>query len=214
MQIRFSIIIVFIIAFATDNSAQITPDSLCGTYAGVFYWRHHPDDWIIREDTIYVKNVDSSSCLVEYINWSGKYTQDYLHTEYSFCNGDVYNWYTLFHSGDSVSIVYDNYGPPPGDELYSHRFFGKKIDTCITTGLLQLPKNNIKIYPNPSSKVIYIDGINYCCVDIMNLRGQLVYSKKGLSNQNKIDISDLLPGIYIIKIKSNQNLIVRKIVKR
>jgi hypothetical protein len=110
--------------------------------------------------------------------------------------------------------VYDNYGPPPGNELYSHRFFGKKIDTCITTGLLQFQKNSINIYPNPSSRVIYIDGVDCCYVRILNLRGQLVCSKKELSYPNKIDISDLLPGIYFVKIKSNQNIFIRKIIKR
>ena len=64
-------------------------------------------------------------------------------------------------------------------------------------------ENNITIYPNPSSDIIYIDGINSQTeIELFDLTGQLILQQNYI---NGINISDLNRGIYILKL-NNKNL--------
>ena len=68
---------------------------------------------------------------------------------------------------------------------------------------------NTTVYPNPASSVINIDIKNIENIKILNNNGVVVYS--GLSN--KIDISNLNNGVYMVLLITNQNVISHKIVK-
>ena len=70
-----------------------------------------------------------------------------------------------------------------------------------------LKETNIIIYPNPSSDMIYIDGINsQKNIELFDLTGRKIISQ---NYKNGINISDLNRGIYILNIQ-NQNY---KIIK-
>ena len=59
------------------------------------------------------------------------------------------------------------------------------------------------IYPNPANEVINIEFYdNNATMSIYDERGALVLSKKLIDNIEKISIKDLSPGIYFIKIKT------------
>ncbi len=69
--------------------------------------------------------------------------------------------------------------------------------------------NDLKVYPNPTSGVVNIsdvDGID--SVTISNINGQVL---KTFSGQNSIDISDLVPGVYVLQA---DNGLIRKIIKK
>ena len=75
------------------------------------------------------------------------------------------------------------------------------------TGIKNMIKNEINIYPNPAQNFITIDykSTNKLSIDIYNVNGQLI-----LSNQNTdkiINISDFISGTYIIKIKDNKTIL-------
>ncbi len=72
----------------------------------------------------------------------------------------------------------------------------------------------IKIYPNPASNFIYIDKIDFnedINIVIYNQIGQNILLKKVTSN--KVDLSSLAKGIYIVEIKSNNWVSRHKLVK-
>jgi len=72
-----------------------------------------------------------------------------------------------------------------------------------------------KIYPNPANASIIIesDRLVQYNVDIRNINGQLVMSEKCKGPKNKIDISSLPKGFYIITIKSKQFFTTEKLIK-
>lgn len=73
---------------------------------------------------------------------------------------------------------------------------------CLNLNI-EAANKNIKIYPNPSSDFIYLDGIfNF---ELFNISGEQVL--KGHSN--KLDINDLETGIYFIKIDNNFHKIIK-----
>lgn len=79
----------------------------------------------------------------------------------------------------------------------------------------QLIKSLIQIYPNPTSGLftIYLEDKINGVLQIMNLNGNIVYTKELKEKEIHVDIQGQPAGIYIIKIQANQNIITKKIIK-
>lgn len=77
--------------------------------------------------------------------------------------------------------------------------------------------NEFKIYPNPADDFINISTNNNfknADVSLFDISGKLVLEKEIDSDNNKIDISDIISGTYIVKIKSGNKVEQQKIVVR
>ena len=80
------------------------------------------------------------------------------------------------------------------------------------TDVNEIAAQNVKVYPNPASSVINIEGIdNYNNLDVkfVNIHGQIV---KEVSNALEINVSDVESGIYFIKIDCDGQQYLQKIV--
>jgi hypothetical protein len=75
--------------------------------------------------------------------------------------------------------------------------------------------NDVTIFPNPAKNIIHFNSIQYATgVEIFDFNGKLVSEIQLRSNNEKtIDITHLASGVYLVKISSAQNSVVRKIVK-
>ncbi|MBI4647533.1 MAG: T9SS type A sorting domain-containing protein [Bacteroidia bacterium] len=72
----------------------------------------------------------------------------------------------------------------------------------------------INIYPNPAKNLVYINGFYWGIIKIFNLQGQLVKTAC-LTNQKKsYDLSKLSAGVYIIKIKTDNRIFMKKLIKQ
>ena len=79
-------------------------------------------------------------------------------------------------------------------------------------------KNFIKIYPNPTSSILNIDVQN---IDLVNLvvevydsQNKLLLLEKLYSNNNRIELDELSPGLYYTIIRNNIGfLYTQKIIK-
>jgi hypothetical protein len=76
--------------------------------------------------------------------------------------------------------------------------------------------NKLKIYPNPSDDMINIEIENTInsALEIYNVSGRLVFSKKLNSKVEKIDVSDFTKGIYIFKVIHDSAVNISKVVVR
>lgn len=78
--------------------------------------------------------------------------------------------------------------------------------------------SNIKLYPNPASGELEIDGINLVInkIEILDSNGKTVSSHlfHNLSEYYKIDISNLSKGIYIVKINTEKGEVIKKVIKK
>ena len=88
-------------------------------------------------------------------------------------------------------------------------------DSILSTNTANY-KSNVNIYPNPANDHITIDFGNLDNVEgwnikIINILGQEVLSQP--MNTDKIDVSELTKGIYIIKISDGMSQIDRKFIK-
>jgi hypothetical protein len=71
----------------------------------------------------------------------------------------------------------------------------------------------IEIFPNPASETINIKGLpGPSDIRIYNLQGQLLKSFQQV--ENKIDLSGLNPGIYILQLQLGNKTVERKVVRQ
>lgn len=78
----------------------------------------------------------------------------------------------------------------------------------ITTGTLSTKENDplatVKIYPNPASKEIFIEGIKdkKVTAEIISAEGRKVLETGQVTSGKSIDISGIAAGVYFINVKS------------
>ncbi len=90
------------------------------------------------------------------------------------------------------------------------------ITVAICAGVDTENMSNLNIYPNPSGGIIHIniqDAIsNEIFIEIMNVEGQIVVNET--IESGKMDISHLPVGIYTLKVVSDENTYIKKIVMK
>ena len=95
---------------------------------------------------------------------------------------------------------------------FPYEIFGLGINSST------LLNSFMKIYPNPTSYILNIDVQN---IDLVNLvvevydsQNKLLFSEKLYSNNNKIELDELSPGLYYTIIHNNFGfLYTQKIIK-
>lgn len=75
--------------------------------------------------------------------------------------------------------------------------------------------HEFKIYPNPAESIIYID-IDYpkYIVEIIDLKGFVIMQKSIHNDDNSIDLRNIDPGIYILKITTDDICSKKKLIKK
>ncbi len=126
----------------------------------------------------------------------------------------------LFNSGDPLVDFIIGPDTLTIDSQYQNLFVARYVygdtDACnfhtpTSTNANPMPANNISVYPNPATKNLTIvarDGIS--TVVISNLLGQTVYINHYNCMQAGIDVSNLPPGIYLVRVNGSE---VTKFVK-
>lgn len=69
--------------------------------------------------------------------------------------------------------------------------------------------DNTSIYPNPTQDKIFIQALDIDYVEVIDINGIIVY--RGV--ETEIDLGSHSNGIYFIKIKSGNQIIIKKVIK-
>ncbi|MEY3194021.1 MAG: hypothetical protein RIQ78_117 [Bacteroidota bacterium] len=91
------------------------------------------------------------------------------------------------------------------------------VDTlnCISVSSFESsnPSSKMRVYPNPTSDVIYLDLPNddETTYLIFTIQGRVVMSGRVL--KNAVDVSALLPGGYLLLVQSKHGTVTKKIIK-
>lgn len=111
---------------------------------------------------------------------------------------DVCNYPTIcnyLRTKDTTANIIQVY-----DNLYNCSSREQILANCVSS-LDNPPKNEISVFPNPSDQILNIVGIeNQVLYKIYDLKGKLILTN--LTSLNKIDISSLKPGFYVLTIDS------------
>ena len=75
-------------------------------------------------------------------------------------------------------------------------------------------KSKVNIYPNPSKNQFTIEGLNEnTLIEVRNVQGQLVFSKRVINDQLTIDLSGFSKGMYILRGTNDDQSFTEKIIK-
>lgn len=77
---------------------------------------------------------------------------------------------------------------------------------------------NLSVYPNPSTDYLYLtssDEISGLSYQLFDMSGRLLKSGKVVANQTSIDMQDLVPATYFVKVnQGNETVKSFKIIKK
>lgn len=145
----------------------------------------------------------------------GKYIfADYCSTQIGILNSDDSITWTPAFSGNNFST----FGINNQNELFVAAVNNGKIFKVTTTSLST--KENelstmIKIYPNPASKKVFIEGIQdkNATIDITNPEGRKVLENGKMESDNSLNISGIPAGVYFLHLNSdNQKSYSKKLI--
>lgn len=72
---------------------------------------------------------------------------------------------------------------------------------------------NIELYPNPARHEVFISVPNEFSISLMDLKGKQIMSRTHLSGLQRLDLKDVKPGIYYVRISENKNQVYNMLVK-
>ena len=136
--------------------------------------------------------------------------------------------YTYDTNGNSITGKYEKWqGNWQPDitvlNLYSNKNIIYNVDTVyryqasyksFTSGIPEIAANsNLIVYPNPATNNITIESSQQAVIEILNIQGQLIKSVAANVNKTNIDISALLSGVYLVEVKTEKEVVIRKFVK-
>ena len=84
----------------------------------------------------------------------------------------------------------------------------------VTVGMDEISETKVTIYPNPVQNDLFVNIEESGNYRISDIKGSILLSGNLTSDQNRIDISNLENGVYFIRINSEKESIVKKIVKQ
>ena len=169
------------------------------------------------------------------MNWTNMYIYNYISGADAECGTwpgmpvtkDVDGWYSYTFSGDPGNLIWNNGGTGTGNQLDGP--YGEEANNCFeisttayavvecemtVVGTEQI-NNKFTIYPNPANQHITIDAQKPIrSVSITDMRGAQLFAMDNPENTERMDIKQLTPGFYIIKILwENETITLSKLIK-
>lgn len=165
----------------------------------------------------YMKGINASMKFTTFIG-RGHSTEDFLVGSYA-ASGKTSIAETDPTTGITTVRVYDyktEYAGPGSDPEPNTLdwLFSKKLGGNLNVGPFSKDKSELSVYPNPTHSVA-----NWSCsssfdeVVVINSNGKMAI-KIVNPTTNSIDLSSLKSGLYFLKMRQNNSVITKKIVKK
>lgn len=132
----------------------------------------------------------------------------------------TYSSYQWYFNGSPISgAIFISYIPTQGTGQYyvvvtdANGCSGTSNVFNYFVGVDEFTVESISIYPNPVQEYIDLNstGMAFQEIEIFNLSGQLIMSEVPVSN--KIDVSELAPGIYLLLLNTDDQIYSTRFVK-
>lgn len=134
-----------------------------------------------------------------------------------------YNMYrdgTKLNTSTITDLVYDDLNVQSGQYTYCVKAlynYGESGSICevvdVAVSMTDLSANRLMVYPNPVKTVLNIlSGRLIQDIGLFNVTGQEVFQSGQTSGQIQINVSRFKPGIYTLKITTQEGISVMKIV--
>lgn len=75
-----------------------------------------------------------------------------------------------------------------------------------------LNQPNLSVFPNPTNGRLTIENTSVFSVELININGQIVFVGKETKSQQVFDFSNQKEGVYFLRIKSGNQILIKKLV--
>ncbi|MFY0483051.1 T9SS type A sorting domain-containing protein [Flavobacterium sp. PLA-1-15] len=130
---------------------------------------------------------------------------------------------TILSNDESYNSIITNANVEVGETYYvrvsgynasREGTFCLEISTNETLSSDDFTKNSLKAYPNPVKNILNLNNPTAITdVAVFNLLGQQVVAKVINANEGQIDMSNLAPGAYLVKVTADNAVQTIKIIK-
>ena len=99
---------------------------------------------------------------------------------------------TVFYNGDSSPLA-------EGYVIAMGKFMASTIKYYVTDptiGIAEQTAETIALWPNPATDNLYLDVMDGAIISVFDITGRMVKQER---YEGKIDVSDLVPGLYAVK---------------
>ncbi len=191
----------FPMTYGTSYADNLTAYTMPGSLTGNGVYNFVADGW----GTVHLPGNTITNCLRAK---STLYIGDSTINSYSLTT--EYTWFSQQYKEPVLVLVQ----VVINDTLYYNYAI---YNNLMTSALPKLKTSKTRVFPNPASGEIVIDGLDNCTspfhLVISDMSGKTVYSVFK-ENDPRIDVSSLSPGIYFLHLNSSEGSILEKIVKQ
>ena len=121
---------------------------------------------------------------------------------------------TAFAGDPSISYEYPN--EVPGEVLIN--VLAEDLTTTSTysvaltlyTDIEESTLEGVRLYPNPTTGFVFVEGVEDADISIYSINGQLINGNSLIEN-NKINMSSLPNGVYLIKVQKEGTILTKKV---
>lgn len=156
-------------------------------------------------NTIHLTKTDASD--IKYITIIGNFGVTTQSINPNFQQTGI--WHDLLDNNSTISVSNTNttISLAPGEfKVYADNQASLSINNFFSV------ENKVIIYPNPTSNILKVEtSLTIDKVEVYNVIGRKIDTL--LFNNNEVDVSDLTPGIYLLKIHSEGSIGAKKFIK-
>jgi len=195
---------------------------LNGNWLELLYEEWQTDNWVVGGKATYTNDINGNILTELFMNWQdGAWVNDSKKTYTYDINGNAISgknekwqdggWQPdmqtayIYHIQDIICVL----------NIQVYRYEVKYRSFVSGTAGLTHSKRFFTAYPNPAIDIITVNidrnSHEIPALNIYNALGKLVKTEMLNQNQSQIDIGDLVNGIYVVTVKSNDRSATQKL---
>ena len=171
---------------------------------------------------------------VKLVNFNAKQSDDMIAINWQTASEINNNYFVLERSSDGVNFTpitkvkgadnsstllnYSFNDPDPLDGINYYRL--EQVDynediTYSTIIAVEYNKASVTIYPNPNEgtfTISYLHEQQTYAIEITDMEGKSIYTNSITKMPATIELSDVPPGMYIVRLQLNEGIVTRKLI--
>ncbi|NVO03228.1 MAG: T9SS type A sorting domain-containing protein [Bacteroidetes bacterium] len=193
------------------SSAGIYPIELTGGIDENYDFIYQNGELSINKANLYVAVMDTS----RYFNTPNP---EFVITYMGFVNNEDVNVLTSLPIATTTATQTSVPGIYPIelngglDENYNFNYGNGNLTILFSVNIETHENISVSIYPNPTRNYVNITNLKNCEIKMMDIAGKLIYTKSSCNGNQKINVSTLPAGIYMIELKGDNINKTQKLV--
>lgn len=110
-----------------------------------------------------------------------------------------------------INVDDANYSTANWTDIDTQTFFS---ENCPPLSVDEFDASVFSMYPNPVDDLLSINFINDAYYTLINLNGQIVIQGNLTRGESTIDLSNITSGIYFLKVKTEEGIVTKKLIKQ